>query len=157
MLVVSSSVARFHFGTVMNTIFHLPSVDTLRRIAATLKSPPRAAAIFAGNTEYDRLLACRGLPHIVVPDRRQTDSLSYGMFTKLSKRFVNRLTLLSEKLWTALGNVQTIFQPDTKLTIDHNRRFVAKAHARLYRCLIATYKIRPLMTVHTNSVSRSMW
>src|SRR5215510_14978086 len=27
--------------------------------------------------KYDRLLACRGLPHIVAQDRRQTNSLSY--------------------------------------------------------------------------------
>ena len=76
---------------------------------------------------------------------------------KSLERFVNRLTLLRKKLWTVLGNVQTIFQPDSKLTINHHCRLIAKAHARLYGCFVTTYKVCPLMAIHANTMSCPMW
>src|SRR5205823_3385064 len=73
-----------------------------------------------------------------------------------AKRLVDRRALLSEKLWTIFGNVQTIFQANSKLTIDCNRRFIAEAHAWLNRRLVPAHEVCPLVTVETDAVTGAM-
>src|SRR6267142_342628 len=74
----------------------------------------------------------------------------------LTKRLINRRALIGEKLRPVRGNVQTIFQTNSKLAIDHDRRFVAKAHARLNRCLVAAHEVRPLVAVEPYAVAGAM-
>src|SRR5438105_7125804 len=75
---------------------------------------------------------------------------------RLPERLFNRWTLLGKKLRPGRSDVETILQTNAKLTIDHNRWFVAKAHPGLNRRLIATHKVSPLMTVQTNAVTGAM-
>src|SRR6185295_820177 len=72
------------------------------------------------------------------------------------KRLINRLALLGEKLWTVFGDVQTVLEPDTKLTIDHDGWLVAKTHPRLNRRLIPANEVRPFVTIHSNPMTSSM-
>src|SRR5207244_6126387 len=71
-------------------------------------------------------------------------------------RLVKRRALAGKKLWTAVSDVKTVFQTDAELAIDHDRRFVAKAHARLNRRLIAAHEISPLVTVEADPVAGAM-
>ena len=72
------------------------------------------------------------------------------------KRLIDRRALIGEELWPVRGNVQTIFQTDSELAIDYDRWFVAKTHARLNRCLVATHKVRPFMAVEPDAVAGAM-
>src|SRR5215212_10354917 len=73
------------------------------------------------------------------------------------KGFVDRGALLREKLWTILSDVQAVFQTNSKLTVDHDRRFITETHARLNRRLVAAHEVCPLVPVETNAVSSAMW
>src|SRR5260370_27282842 len=77
-------------------------------------------------------------------------------FPAYSKRIVNRRTLMREKLRTVLSDVKTVFQANSKLAVDHDRWFVAKAHAGLNRRLVATHKVSPLVTVEADAVTGAM-
>src|SRR5229473_607905 len=72
------------------------------------------------------------------------------------ERLINRRALIGEELRAAGGNVKTILQTNAELAIDHDRWFVAKAHARLNRCLVATHKVRPFVPVEPDAVTRAM-
>src|SRR6266550_5686661 len=75
---------------------------------------------------------------------------------RLPERLFNRWTLLGKKLRPGRSDVETILQTDSKLTIDHDRWFVAKAHPGLNRRLIATHKVSPLVTVEPDAVTSAM-
>src|SRR5205823_14713655 len=69
----------------------------------------------------------------------------YFVFFRSAEGFVDRRTLLIEELRSTLSDVETVFQADAKLAVDHNRRFVAEAHAGLNWRLVTPHKVRPFM------------
>src|SRR5437660_10791759 len=73
---------------------------------------------------------CPSLPPPIINMRRFADPLRALL---LAKRFIDRWALIGKELRAALGNVQTVFQTNSELAVDDNRRFVAKAHAGLDR------------------------
>src|SRR5919197_725067 len=73
-----------------------------------------------------------------------------------SEWFLNRRTLLRKKFWTVRRDVKTIFQTHAKFAVDHDRRFVAKAHARLNRRLVAAHEVSPFVTVEADAVTGAM-
>ena len=77
-------------------------------------------------------------------------------FSRLAEGFVDRRTLLSEELRATLSDVETVFEADAKLAVDHDCRFVAEAHAGLNQSLVAPHKVCPFMTVEADAVPRAM-
>ena len=75
----------------------------------------------------------------------------------LAKGFIDRRTLIREKPGTILSYVQTVFQTNSKLAINHDRRFVAKAHSRLNRRFVAAYKVGPFVPIESDAVPGAMW
>src|SRR6185503_3822186 len=73
-----------------------------------------------------------------------------------SKWLVNRLTLLGEKLRPILSNVQTIFEPDPKLSINHYCWLITETHSWLNRRLVTPNEVCPLMTIQADPMSGSM-
>src|SRR5262249_16923088 len=74
----------------------------------------------------------------------------------LAERLVDRRTLLGKKLRTVFRNVKTIFQTNAKLSVDHNRWFVAETHARLNSRLVPAAEVRPFMSVQAYAVTSPM-
>src|SRR5438093_8773548 len=74
----------------------------------------------------------------------------------LSKRLVNRRTLVRKKPGPAFGNVKAVFESNPELTINYDRWFVAKAHARLNRRLVPAHEVSPFMTIESDAVARAM-
>src|SRR5262245_8945428 len=72
------------------------------------------------------------------------------------KGFVNRLALFCEKLWTIRRDVQTVFESNTKLTVDHDRGFITETHTRLDRRLVAAHEVSPFVTIETDSMPGAM-
>src|SRR3954469_13195748 len=69
---------------------------------------------------------------------------------------IDRRTLLGEEFWSLLSYIQTVFQTNSELAIDHDRWFVAKAHARLNRSFVSAHKVRPFVAVQTDAVTRAV-
>src|SRR5215831_7442491 len=92
------------------------------------------------------------------PTRSHLDQVATARCSDTSsERLFNRGTLLGKKLRSIGSDVKTIFQPHAEFAIDHDRWFIAKAHARLNRCLVAAHKVGPFMTIKADTVSRAMW
>src|SRR4051812_35650460 len=72
------------------------------------------------------------------------------------KRLVDRRALLREKSWPIRRDIETVFQANAELTIDHDCRLVAKTHPGLDRRLIATHEVGPLVTVEPDTVPGAM-
>src|SRR5688572_3260597 len=72
------------------------------------------------------------------------------------ERFVDRFTLLREELRPGLSYVKAVFQPNSKLAVNHHCWFITKTHSRLHGCLVSTHKVRPLVSVKTDTVTRAM-
>ena len=79
-----------------------------------------------------------------------------GLAHSKSKWLVNRLTLLGEKLRPILSNVQTIFEPDPKLSINHYCWLITETHSWLNRRLVTPNEVCPLMTIQADPMSGSM-
>ena len=75
---------------------------------------------------------------------------------KSPERLIDRWTLFGKKLRAVLSDVKTIFQTNSKLTIDRDRWFVAEAHARLNRSFVATDEVGPFVSVESDAVTRAM-
>src|SRR5438445_6349505 len=73
-----------------------------------------------------------------------------------SKRLVDRFALSGKKPCALLSDMKTVFQTNSKLTIDRDRWFVAEAHARLNRRLVAAYKVGPFVSVQSDAVPCAM-
>src|SRR5262245_51772087 len=73
-----------------------------------------------------------------------------------SNRLLYRLTLLGKKLRPAVGDVQTILEPNTELAVAHDRRFVTEAHSGLNRRLVPPHEVCPLVPVQADSVPRAV-
>src|SRR2546426_4181896 len=76
--------------------------------------------------------------------------------TNSAERLVNRRALIGEKLRTALSDIKTIFEPNPKLAIDHDRWFVAEAHARLNWRLVSAHNVTPLVSIESDTMARAM-
>src|SRR3977135_2216680 len=72
------------------------------------------------------------------------------------ERFVDRLALLAEKIWSAFSDVEAVFEANAKLAVDHDCRLVAEAHTRLNRRLVAAHKVGPFVAVETDAVAGAM-
>src|SRR5260221_7450823 len=72
------------------------------------------------------------------------------------ERLINRRVLIREEPRAILSNVQTVFQANSDLAINNNRRFVAKAHARLNGRFVAAHKVGPFVSVESNTVTGAM-
>src|SRR5439155_10613297 len=75
---------------------------------------------------------------------------------KSPERLIDRWTLFGKKLRAVLSDVKTIFQTNSKLTIDRDRRFVAETHARLNRSFVAPDEVGPFVSVEPDAVTRAM-
>ncbi len=75
---------------------------------------------------------------------------------KSPERLIDRWALFGKKLRAVLSDVKTIFQTNSKLTIDRDRWFVAEAHAWLNRSFVATHEISPFVSVESDAVTRAM-
>src|SRR5262249_35010606 len=69
---------------------------------------------------------------------------------------IDRGTRLREEFRTIFSDVQTIFQANSELAVNHNCWFVAEAHARLNLCFVAPHKVRPLVPVKPDAVTGAM-
>src|SRR5262245_44320640 len=69
---------------------------------------------------------------------------------------VDGRTWLTEKLRSALSDVQAILQSDAELAVNRDHRFVAETHARPQRRLVAANEVRPFVAIETDPVSRAM-
>src|SRR5262245_12163410 len=69
---------------------------------------------------------------------------------------VDGRTWLTEKLRSAVSDVQAVLQSDAKLTVNRDHRFVAETHARPQRRFVAANEVRPFMAVETDPVSCAM-
>src|SRR5437763_9355720 len=65
-------------------------------------------------------------------------------------------TWLGKKLRAALGDVETVLEPDPEFAIDGDHRLVAEAHARLERRLVAADEVGPLVAVEADAVAGAM-
>src|SRR5689334_17083510 len=72
------------------------------------------------------------------------------------KRFVYRCALLREKLRPGFRDIQTVFETNAKLAVDHDRGFVAEAHAGLNRSLVAAHEVGPFVPVESDAVAGAM-
>src|SRR6266542_1388810 len=70
---------------------------------------------------------------------------------------VNGRALLREKLCAAARNVKAVFQANSKLAIDYDRRFITKAHTSLNRRFVTAHKVCPFMSVQPDAVTGAMW
>src|SRR4029077_5546062 len=53
-------------------------------------------------------------------------------------------------------DVETILQTHAELAVDHDRRLIAKAHARLNRRFVAAHEVSPFMTFKADAVAGPM-
>lgn len=65
----------------------------------------------------------------------------------LAEGLIDGRTLCSEKPGSLRSDIETVLQPNAKLSVDHDGRLIAETHARLKRSLVAPYKVGPFMTV----------
>src|SRR5690349_11179054 len=72
------------------------------------------------------------------------------------KRLVNRRALLREKPWSIGSDVETVFEANAELTIDHDCWLVAETHAGLDRRLVAANEVGPLVTVESDTMPGAM-
>src|SRR5260370_14287030 len=73
-----------------------------------------------------------------------------------SKWLINRRALIRKKFRTAVSDVETIFQTNSKFAIDHDRGFITEAHAGLNRRFVATHKIRPFVAIEPDAMAGAM-
>src|SRR5262245_28326221 len=69
------------------------------------------------------------------------------------ERAIDRRTRLGEEFRAALGDVGAVLQADAELAVDRDHRFVAEAHARLQRRLVAAHEVGPLVAVEADAVA----
>src|SRR3982751_5761981 len=96
-----------------------------RKGSATLTTVPSIKAMLEA-----RIVAANIHLPFLATKRHKNHKRHFCAFLWL-KRFVDRLALLREKFRSIRRDVQTVFETNSKLTINHNRGFITKTHPRL--------------------------
>src|SRR5277367_857735 len=74
----------------------------------------------------------------------------------LTERLIDGRTLLAKHPGAVLGDVHAIFQAHSEFAENGDGGFVAEAHPRLHRALVAAHQIRPFVAIQADSVPGAM-